>query len=73
MPYDQSHLDAIDQALVNLQSGSTIQEVETLGKRVRYTATSIDQLLRYREAVATVVKGSGSGGMFNKVAFYDPS
>jgi len=73
MPFDQAHLDAIDQALLNLQSGTTVQEVETLGKRVRYTPTTIDQLLKYREMVASRVSGSTSGGMFNKVAFYDPS
>jgi hypothetical protein len=73
MSYDQTHLDAIDLALSNLQSGQTIQEVETNGKRVRYTTANLDQLLRYRSQVAAVVSGSGSGGMFNKVTFNDPT
>lgn len=74
MAYDQSHLDAIDEALLNLAAGSAVQEIETLGKRVRYTPASINQLLALRSIVESrVLSASNSGGCFNKVAFYDPS
>lgn len=74
MIYEQAHLDEIDLALMNLASGSSVQEIETLGKRVRYTPASMNQLLAYRGFVESrVLSATNSGGCFNKVAFYDPS
>lgn len=74
MAFDQTHLDQIDAAILKINSGESIAEVETLGKRVKYTAATIDQLLRYRSFVEQrVLAVSYDGGCFNKVAFNDPS
>lgn len=72
MAYTQSDLDAVTQTIIALQSGRTIQEVETPGKRVKYATMSLGDLLRLQGVIMAEVSGASSGGMFNKASFNDP-
>jgi len=71
MTYTQADLDAVTQTIIALQSGKTIQEVETPGKRVRYATMSLGDLFRLQGVIMADIN-AGSGGMFNKASFNDP-
>lgn len=74
MAFTQSHLDEIDAAILKLSTGSMVQEIEYLGKRIRYTPASLTQLMAYRSVVANQVEmSSTTGGPWNKVSFNDPT